>query len=46
MIGEVPMGEERRHFTREFKRDAVQLVTEKGISISNRGLLELRKTAL
>ena len=27
------MGEERRHFTREFKRDAVQLVTEKGMSV-------------
>src|SRR5512143_208098 len=34
MIGEeVPMGEERRHFTREFKRDAVQLVTEKGMPV-------------
>jgi transposase len=27
---EVSMGEERRYFSREFKRDAVQLVTEKG----------------
>ncbi len=27
------MGEERRHFTREFKRDAVQLVTEKGMPV-------------
>jgi transposase len=35
MIGgeEVPMGEERRHFTREFKRDAVRLVTEKGMLV-------------
>ena len=24
------MGEKNRHFSREFKRDAVQLVTEKG----------------
>jgi transposase len=27
------MGEKNRHFTREFKRDAVQLVTEKGIAV-------------
>jgi transposase len=27
------MGEERRHFSREFKRDAVQLVAEKGMSV-------------
>ena len=27
------MGEERRHFSREFKRDAVQLVTEKGMPV-------------
>lgn len=26
-------GEKHRHFTREFKRDAVQLVTEKGMSV-------------
>jgi len=25
------MGEKNRHFSREFKRDAVQLVTEKGM---------------
>src|SRR5512139_1624780 len=34
MIGEeVPMGGERRHFSLEFKRDAVQLVTEKGMPV-------------
>ena len=34
MIGEeVSRGEERRHFSREFKRDAVQLVTEKGMPV-------------
>ncbi len=34
MIGEeVSMGEERRYFSREFKRDAVQLVTEKGMPV-------------
>jgi len=34
MIGEeAPMGEERRHFSREFKRDAVLLVTEKGMPV-------------
>jgi transposase len=27
------MGEEIRHFSREFKRDAVQLVTEKGMPV-------------
>ena len=27
------MGEKYRHFSREFKRDAVQLVTEKGMSV-------------
>ena len=27
------MGEKHRHFSREFKRDAVQLVTEKGMPI-------------
>ena len=27
------MGEKRRHFSREFKRDAVQLVTEKGMPV-------------
>jgi transposase len=27
------MGEKNRHFGREFKRDAVQLVTEKGIPV-------------
>lgn len=27
------MGEKNRHFTREFKRDAVQLVTEKGMPV-------------
>jgi transposase-like protein len=27
------MGEKRRHFSREFKRDAVQLVTEKGMAV-------------
>ena len=27
------MGEKHRHFSREFKRDAVQLVTEKGVSV-------------
>ena len=27
------MGEERRYFSREFKRDAVQLVTEKGMPV-------------
>jgi transposase len=31
--GEVSMGEERRYFSREFKRDAVQLVTEKGVPV-------------
>ncbi len=32
------MGKERRHFSREFKRDAVQLVTEKGMQqVRNRG---------
>src|SRR3989304_10633306 len=32
-IGGVPMGEKNRHFSREFKRDAVQLVTEKGMPV-------------
>ena len=27
------MGKKNRHFSREFKRDAVQLVTEKGMPI-------------
>ena len=27
------MGKKRRHFRREFKRDAVQLVTEKGMPV-------------
>jgi transposase-like protein len=27
------MGEKSRHFSREFKRDAVQLVTEKGMPV-------------
>ena len=27
------MGDENRHFSREFKRDAVQLVTEKGMPV-------------
>ena len=27
------MGENHRYFSREFKRDAVQLVTEKGMSV-------------
>ena len=27
------MGEKNRHFTREFKRDAVQLVTERGMPV-------------
>jgi len=27
------MGEKNRHFSREFKRDAVQLVTEKGMPV-------------
>ncbi len=27
------MGEKYRHFSREFKRDAVQLVTEKGMAV-------------
>ena len=27
------MGEKYRHFSREFKRDAVQLVTERGIPV-------------
>jgi len=27
------MGETNRHFSREFKRDAVQLVTEKGMAV-------------
>ena len=27
------MGERHRHFSREFKRDAVQLVTEKGMAV-------------
>ena len=27
------MGEKNRHFSREFKRDAVQLVTKKGMPI-------------
>ena len=27
------MGERNRHFSREFKRDAVQLVTEKGMPV-------------
>ena len=27
------MGEKHRHFSREFKRDAVQLVTEKGMAV-------------
>jgi len=30
---EVPMGEKHRYFSREFKRDAVQLVTEKGMPV-------------
>ncbi len=30
---EVLMGEKHRHFSREFKRDAVQLVTEKGMPV-------------
>ncbi len=34
MIGEeVPMGEVRRHFSREFKRNAAVLVTEKGMPV-------------
>jgi len=32
-IGGVSMGEINRHFSREFKRDAVQLVTEKGMPV-------------
>ncbi len=28
---EVPTGEKHRHFSREFKRDAVELITEKGM---------------
>jgi transposase len=32
-IGGVSMGEKNRHFSREFKRDAVQLVTEKGMPV-------------
>ena len=31
--GGVYMGERNRHFTREFKLDAVQLVTEKGMPV-------------
>ena len=31
--GGVYMGEKNRHFTREFKRTAVQLVTEKGMPV-------------
>jgi transposase len=27
------MGEKHRHFSREFKRDAVQMVTEKGMAV-------------
>jgi transposase len=27
------MGEKNRHFSREFKREAVQLVTEKGMAV-------------
>ena len=30
---EVPMGEKNRHFSCEFKRDAVLLVTEKGMPV-------------
>jgi transposase-like protein len=34
MIGEeVSMGEKHRHFSREFKRDGVQLVIEKGMPV-------------
>jgi transposase len=33
MRQEVCMGEKHRHFSREFKRDAVQLVTEKGMPV-------------
>jgi transposase len=33
MRQEVCMGDKYRHFSREFKRDAVQLVTEKGIAV-------------
>jgi transposase len=29
------MGEKHRYFSREFKRDAVQLVTEKGMAVGN-----------
>ena len=32
-IGGVSMGAINRHFSREFKRDAVQLVTEKGMPV-------------
>jgi hypothetical protein len=31
------MGEKHRHFSREFKRDAVQLVTEKGMPGTTQG---------
>jgi transposase len=33
MRQEVCMREKHRHFSREFKRDAVQLVTEKGMAV-------------
>jgi transposase len=33
MRQEVCMGDKHRHFSREFKRDAVQLVTEKGMPV-------------
>jgi transposase len=33
MRQEVCMGDKNRHFSREFKRDAVQLVTEKGMPV-------------
>jgi transposase len=33
MRQEVCMGDKHRHFSREFKRDAVQLVTEKGMAV-------------
>jgi transposase len=33
MRQEVCMGGKNRHFSREFKRDAVQLVTEKGMPV-------------
>jgi transposase len=31
--GGVYMGEKNRHFSREFKRDAVQMVTERGMPV-------------